>query len=164
MRGRALVQRKTTRLFGWHFLIMGLQERQESRFHRPLVRNLTSTGPGAPRVNWVEWPALSPRWWTCRASCWPRRPRRTSSRPTPPRWGPRASSGPAHRQAKAAQTATSQTVPLLEVTGIRKQFGGVQALRGVDLAASRGEIHGLVGANGAGKSTLVRILAGRGAP
>jgi ribose transport system ATP-binding protein len=33
-------------------------------------------------------------------------------------------------------------------------------LRGVDLAVSRGEIHGLVGANGAGKSTLVRILAG----
>ena len=50
--------------------------------------------------------------------------------------------------------------PLLEVTGIRKQFGGVQALKGVDLSVSRGEIHGLVGANGAGKSTLVRILAG----
>ena len=33
-------------------------------------------------------------------------------------------------------------------------------MRGVDLAVSRGEIHGLVGANGAGKSTLVRILAG----
>ncbi len=49
---------------------------------------------------------------------------------------------------------------MLEITGVRKQFGGVQALRGVDLSVNRGEIHGLVGANGAGKSTLVRILAG----
>ena len=42
--------------------------------------------------------------------------------------------------------------PLLELTGISKSFGGVQALRGVDFALSAGEIHGLVGENGAGKS------------
>ena len=50
--------------------------------------------------------------------------------------------------------------PLLEVIGLRKHFGGVQALKGVDLKVRAGEVHGLVGANGAGKSTLIRILAG----
>ncbi|MGD8804932.1 MAG: sugar ABC transporter ATP-binding protein [Chloroflexota bacterium] len=51
-------------------------------------------------------------------------------------------------------------IPLVSVTDIRKHFGGVQALKGVDLDICAGEVHGLVGANGAGKSTLIRILAG----
>src|SRR6478609_7908794 len=49
---------------------------------------------------------------------------------------------------------------LLELAGISKSFGGVQALRAVDFALNAGEIHGLVGENGAGKSTLMRIVAG----
>ena len=48
----------------------------------------------------------------------------------------------------------------LEVTGVRKTYPGVQALRGVDLRVAAGEIVGLCGANGAGKSTLVKILSG----
>ncbi|MEA2631502.1 MAG: galactofuranose transport system ATP-binding protein [Chloroflexota bacterium] len=49
---------------------------------------------------------------------------------------------------------------VLTVAGVVKAFGGLQALRGVDLRLAPGEVLGLVGANGAGKSTLVKILAG----
>src|SRR5271168_5414521 len=50
--------------------------------------------------------------------------------------------------------------PRLEMTGVSKAFGGVQALRGVDFALRPGSIHGVAGENGAGKSTLMKIIAG----
>lgn len=50
--------------------------------------------------------------------------------------------------------------PILAVRGIRKAFGGVQALQDVAFEVFPGEIHALVGENGAGKSTLVKILSG----
>jgi ABC-type sugar transport system ATPase subunit len=49
---------------------------------------------------------------------------------------------------------------MLELRGVRKDYGGVPVLHGVDLAGRRGEVLGVVGANGAGKSTLIKILAG----
>lgn len=55
---------------------------------------------------------------------------------------------------------SGESEPAVEMTGIRRHFPGVQALRGVHLRVGAGEIHGLAGENGAGKSTLMRILAG----
>jgi ABC-2 type transport system ATP-binding protein len=56
--------------------------------------------------------------------------------------------------ALAAMTAA------VSVTGLRKAFGAVQALDGVDLEVRQGEFFGLLGPNGAGKTTLISIMAG----
>ncbi|MEJ2557343.1 MAG: ATP-binding cassette domain-containing protein [Anaerolineae bacterium] len=50
--------------------------------------------------------------------------------------------------------------PLVEMKGIRKNFGAVQALKGVDLTLHHNEVLGLVGDNAAGKSTLMKVLSG----
>ncbi len=54
----------------------------------------------------------------------------------------------------------SGDVPVLALEGIHKTFGGVVAIRSLDLDIHAGEIVALVGDNGAGKSTVVKIIAG----
>src|SRR5258707_730181 len=58
------------------------------------------------------------------------------------------------------ESAMQRAEPIVELSGIAKSFGNVQALQGVGLTLFPGEVHALVGENGAGKSTLVKILAG----
>ena len=50
--------------------------------------------------------------------------------------------------------------PIVEMRGIRKRYGGVQALAGADFAIHPREIHALVGDNAAGKSSLIKALSG----
>jgi ABC-type sugar transport system ATPase subunit len=50
--------------------------------------------------------------------------------------------------------------PLVAVRGLRKRYGGVVAVDGMNLTVRRGAIHAVVGENGAGKSTLMKVLAG----
>ena len=54
----------------------------------------------------------------------------------------------------------SNQEPLLELRGIDKSFGNIQALSGIDLSVRAGEVTCVLGDNGAGKSTLIKILAG----
>ena len=52
-------------------------------------------------------------------------------------------------------------VPALELRDVRKQFGSVEIIRGVNLAVNKGERLAIIGPNGAGKSTLFNLISGR---
>ena len=55
-------------------------------------------------------------------------------------------------------------VPALQAVGLAKTFGGVRALKGVDLTIEHGEVQALLGENGSGKSTFIKILSGYHVP
>src|SRR2546428_10635664 len=52
------------------------------------------------------------------------------------------------------------SAPAVQAKGVRKRFGTVEALAGLDLAVRAGEIYGLLGPNGSGKTTFIRCIAG----
>lgn len=54
--------------------------------------------------------------------------------------------------------------PVLEITDLRRNFGGVNALDGVSLQLGRGEVLGLIGPNGSGKTTLLNVVCGHYGP
>jgi ribose transport system ATP-binding protein len=65
-----------------------------------------------------------------------------------------------HDVVDAAKAATTAHVPVMTLASVRKSFGPVRALKGVDVLIMPGEVHAIVGENGAGKSTLIGIAAG----
>ena len=64
--------------------------------------------------------------------------------------------GGSHQDMSEVGTAT----PLLEVSGLTKEYPGVRALGGVDFSVTAGQVHCLLGQNGAGKSTLIKCVSG----
>jgi branched-chain amino acid transport system ATP-binding protein len=52
------------------------------------------------------------------------------------------------------------TSPLLEVRGLKVSYGGIQAIKGIDLHVAQGELVALIGSNGAGKTTTLKTLSG----
>ncbi len=51
-------------------------------------------------------------------------------------------------------------MPLIDIKGVSRRFGGLAAVSNVDLSVAEGEIHCLIGPNGAGKSTLFKLIVG----
>ena len=89
----------------------------------------------------------------------PRCARRQASARQDGEWG--AASAAPHRPWETRRRVESVTdTPILELRGVSKSFGAVQALYEVDFHVSRGEVMALVGDNGAGKSTLIKCIAG----
>ena len=54
--------------------------------------------------------------------------------------------------------------PALEVRGLTKRFGTIEAVRALSFSVPRGQVTGFIGPNGAGKTTTMRVLLGLAAP
>ena len=69
---------------------------------------------------------------------------------------------------KAAPSTSAGPVepvkPVVEAAGLRKDFGPIHAVDGIDLSLPPGRIYGLLGPNGSGKTTLIRLLTGLASP
>ena len=67
---------------------------------------------------------------------------------------------PARRGRRNCGRGSRLIQPAVLLEGVRKHFGTVEALRGVDFDVARGEVFGFLGPNGAGKTTTIRVLLG----
>ena len=69
-----------------------------------------------------------------------------------------------HRHEDGLKTVDRHPVPkgqpILELRGLQKKYGAVEALKPADVTFLSGEVHAIVGENGAGKSTLIKLLTG----
>ena len=68
------------------------------------------------------------------------------------------------RQGPCRQPVAPGVTPLLDVRGVSRSFGGVRAVRGVDLQVRDGELLSIIGPNGAGKTTLFNLIGGQDRP
>jgi ABC-2 type transport system ATP-binding protein len=68
------------------------------------------------------------------------------------------------RHQATAAPSVAPAGPAVEAIGLRKRFGAIHAVDGVDLALTPGRIYGLLGPNGSGKTTLIRLLSGLARP
>src|SRR6202012_3794568 len=74
------------------------------------------------------------------------------------------SAGPGRRPQGALRAGAADMSAVLQVEGLRKAFGGVQAVDGVSFAVAAGELLALIGPNGAGKSTCFNMLNAQRTP
>jgi len=70
----------------------------------------------------------------------------------------------AHTEAAAGAARAPGGGAVIEADGLRKSYGGVEAVRGLDLSVPRGSIYGFLGRNGAGKTTTIKMLLGMTRP
>ncbi|MEI6042971.1 MAG: ABC transporter ATP-binding protein [Chloroflexota bacterium] len=59
-----------------------------------------------------------------------------------------------------SRLSTGVEATAIEIKGLKKNYGKIEALKGIDLSVEKGIIFGIIGANGAGKSTMIKILVG----
>lgn len=67
---------------------------------------------------------------------------------------------PSEKNSMKGERTSVTTEKAIEMIGVSKHFGGIQALKNVSFSVKKGSVHALVGENGAGKSTLMKILSG----
>ena len=77
-----------------------------------------------------------------------------------PNGATQARAAPAVGRADPDQALAAGTEPAIQVRGLRKSYGTLEAVAGIDLTIAQGEIFALLGPNGAGKTTVVEILEG----